>query len=99
MDTSAEIRAIFDTRRNGTTAVAAKSQWLTLTNSKLTVGQKTFQDSRRRPPAGDLIAHDPVPVPRRLQAYAGSCSTNNPALAPTNNTPCCRPTRRRPGRS
>ena len=48
MDTAAEIRAIFDTVVNGTTAVAAKSQWLTLTNSKLTVGQKTFQGS----PAG-----------------------------------------------
>jgi hypothetical protein len=86
MDTSAEIRAIFDTVVNGTTAVAAKSQWLTLTNSKLTVGQKTFQGSPAGSPQSTVIAQTLFPFLDGYKAYAGSCSTNNPALAPTNNS-------------
>jgi hypothetical protein len=86
MDTSAEIRAIFDTVVNGATAVAAKSQWLTLTNSKLTVGQKIFQGSPTGSPQTTVIAQTLFPFLDGYKAYAGQCSTNNPALAPTNNS-------------
>ncbi len=86
MDTSAEIRAIFDTVVNGATAVAAKSQWLTLINSKLTVGQKTFQGSPAGSPQTTVIAQTLFPFLDGYKAYAGQCSTNNPALAPTNNS-------------
>jgi hypothetical protein len=86
MDTSAEIRAVFDTSVNGATAVAAKSQWLTLTNSKLTVGQKIFQGSPTGSPQTTVIAQTLFPFLDGYKAYAGQCSANNPALAPTNNS-------------
>lgn len=85
MDTSAEIRALFDTAVNGATAVAAKSQWLTLTNSKLTVGLKTVQGSPAGSPQATVIAQTLFPFLDGYKAYAGQCSTNNPALAPTSN--------------
>ncbi len=85
MDTSAEIRAVFDTVVNGATAVAAKSQWLTLTNSKLTVGSKTFEGSPAGSPQTTVIAPTLFPFVDGYKAYAGQCTTNNPALAPTNN--------------
>jgi hypothetical protein len=85
MDTSAEIRAAFDTVVNGTTAVAAKSQWLTLTNSKLSVGSKIFQGSPAGSPQSTVIAPTLFPFVDGYKAYAGQCTANNPALAPTNN--------------
>jgi hypothetical protein len=85
MDTSAEIRAAFDTVVAGTTAVAAKSQWLTLTNSKLSVGAKIFQGSPAGLPQSTVIAPTLFPFVDGYKAYAGQCTANNPALAPTNN--------------
>jgi Tfp pilus assembly protein PilV len=86
MDTSGEIRAVFDTQVAGTTAVVAKSQWLTLTNSKLTVGLKTFQGSPAGSPQLTVIAPTLFPFLDGYKAYAGQCSANNPALAPTSNS-------------
>jgi Tfp pilus assembly protein PilV len=85
MDSKAEIRAIFDTSVNGTVS-AAKSQWLTVTNAKLTVGGKTFTASPATAPNTTVIAPDLFPFLDGYGVFAGQCSTNNPALAPTNNT-------------
>jgi hypothetical protein len=86
MDSKAEIQAIFDTSVNGAAPVAAKSQWLTLTNSKLTVGAKTFNSSPASPAQTTIIAQNLYPFLDGYGAFAGQCSSNNPALAPTNNT-------------
>jgi type II secretory pathway pseudopilin PulG len=83
MDTAAEIRAIFDTVVNGTT-VAAKSPSLTLGNAKLSVGAKTFPTSPGAP-VTNINAQNLFPFTDGYGAFAGQCSTNNPALAPTSN--------------
>jgi hypothetical protein len=85
MDSKAEIRAVFDTSVNGATAVAARSQWLTVSNSKLTVGAKTFNSSPASPAQLGINATDLYPFLDGYGVFAGKCSTNNPALAPTNN--------------
>jgi hypothetical protein len=86
MDSAAQIQAIFDTQVNGQTAVAAKSQWLTLSNAKLTVGAKTFNASPSTAPNTNINATSLFPFTDGYGAFAGQCSTNNPALAPTSNT-------------
>ncbi|HEX3278483.1 MAG TPA: hypothetical protein VHR40_08175 [Thermoleophilaceae bacterium] len=86
MDSAAQIRAIFDTQVNGATAVAAKSQWLTLSNAKLTVGAKTFNASPSTAPNTNINATGLFPFLDGYGAFAGQCSTNNPAMAPTSNT-------------
>jgi Tfp pilus assembly protein PilV len=86
LDSAAEIDAIFDTQVNGATAVAAKSPSVTLTNSKLLVGTKTFPTSPGAP-LTQINAQNLFPFTDGYWAYAGACSTNNPALAPTNNSP------------
>ena len=86
MDGAAQIRAIFDTSVNGATAVAAKSQWLTVSNSKLTVGAKTFNSSPTSPAQATITAANLYPFLDGYGVFAGACSSNNPALAPTNNS-------------
>ena len=86
MDGAAQIRAIFDTSVNGATAVAAKSQWLTVSNSKLTVGAKTFNSSPTSPAQATITAANLFPFLDGYGVFAGACSSNNPALAPTNNS-------------
>ena len=84
MDSSAEIRAIFDTSVNGTVS-AAKSASLTVSNAKLTVGAKTFPTTPGSP-VTQINATSLFPFTDGYGVFAGACSTNNPALAPTNNT-------------
>jgi Tfp pilus assembly protein PilV len=86
LDSAAEIRAVFDTQVNGQTAVAAKSQWLTLGNALLTVGAKTFTASPTTAPNTTISAQNLFPFTDGYGAFAGKCSTNNPAVAPTSNT-------------
>jgi Tfp pilus assembly protein PilV len=86
MDSKAEIRAVFDTSVNGAAPVAAKTQWMTLSNSKLTVGAKTFNSSPASPAQTTVIAQNLYPFLDGYGAFAGKCSSNNPALPPTNNT-------------
>jgi Tfp pilus assembly protein PilV len=86
MDGKAEIRAVFDTSVNGAAPVAARTQWLTLSNSKLTVGAKTFNSSPVSPAQTTVIAQNLYPFLDGYGAFAGKCSSNNPALPPTSNT-------------
>jgi hypothetical protein len=83
MDTPAEIRAIFDTSVNGTVVTGQKSQWITLMNSKLTVGKKLVD-------AGSALTTVPAtglfPFLDGYQIYAGQCTANNPATSPNTGT-------------
>jgi hypothetical protein len=83
MDTAAEIRAIFDTSVNGTVAINQKSRWLTIINSKLTVGQKVVD-------AGSALTTVPAqnlfPFLDGYKIYAGQCAANNPTTSPNTGT-------------
>jgi hypothetical protein len=70
---------VFDTQVGTNNAVPAKSQWLTLINSKLTVGQDTVD-------AGSALATVPAqslfPFLDGYKIYAGRCAENNPTTSP-----------------
>jgi Tfp pilus assembly protein PilV len=85
MDNAAQIQAIFDTAVGGATPVAAKSPSLTVSNAKLTVGAKTFPITPGAP-LTNINATGLYPFTDGYGGFAGKCSTNNPALAPTSNT-------------
>ncbi|MEA2417848.1 MAG: hypothetical protein QOE60_54 [Thermoleophilaceae bacterium] len=90
-DTAAEIRANFDTVVNGNTitttpaAAAPKSQFLTVLNSKLTVGFETFEASPPGAPNSLVTAAPLFPFLDGYGVYAGKCVANNPANPPTSN--------------
>jgi type II secretory pathway pseudopilin PulG len=86
VDASADIRANFDTLVGGTLVANAtvKSQWLTVLNSKLTVGFENFEASPTGSPNALVTASPLFPFVDGYGVYAGKCTTNNPALAPTN---------------
>ena len=83
LDTAAEIRSIFDTSVNGTVVANQKTQWLTLINSKLTVGQRIVN-------AGSAVTGINVqnlfPFLDGYKVYAGQCATNNPTTPPNTGT-------------
>jgi hypothetical protein len=76
MDTAAEIRAIFETQVGTATAFASKSQWITLQNSKLTVGQKIVNAGS---PATTISATGLFPFLDGYRIFAGGCTANNPS--------------------
>jgi hypothetical protein len=86
LDSAAQINAVFDTQVGAATAVAAKSQWLTLANAKLTVGAKTFTASPATAPNATISAQNLFPFTDGYGGYAGKCSTNSPALPPNTST-------------
>jgi type II secretory pathway pseudopilin PulG len=86
LDEKAEIRANFDTKVGSNAAVAAKSQWLTILNSKLSVGQKTILPVPSGAPNTLITASNLFPFLDGYSAYAGQCPTNDPSQAPTNNS-------------
>jgi hypothetical protein len=86
VDDSADIRANFDTIVNGTTVTAnVKSQWLTVLNSKLTVGSEVVEASPTGTPNTLVTASPLFPFLDGYGVYAGKCTANNPASAPTSN--------------
>jgi hypothetical protein len=86
LDSAAQINAVFDTQVGTATAVAAKSQWLTLGNAKLAVGAKTFTASPATAPNTTISAPNLFPFTDGYGAYAGKCSTNNPGAVPNTGT-------------
>jgi type II secretory pathway pseudopilin PulG len=86
LDQKAEIRANFDTKVGANAAIAAKSQWLTILNSKLSVGQKTIEAVPNGTPNTLITAGNLFPFVDGYSAYAGQCPTNDPSQAPTNNS-------------
>jgi hypothetical protein len=76
LDTAAEIRSIFDTQVGTATAVAAKSRWLTLMNSHLTVGQKIVDAGSQQ---ANINVTNLFPFTDPYKIYAGGCAANNPA--------------------
>jgi Tfp pilus assembly protein PilV len=82
----AQLQASFDTKIGAATAIAARSQFLTILNSKLTVGQKTIEASPAGAPGLLITAIDLFPFLDGYDAYAGKCPTNNPATLPNTGT-------------
>ncbi|MEA2362172.1 MAG: hypothetical protein QOD71_1317 [Thermoleophilaceae bacterium] len=84
-DAAAEIRANFDTAVNGNVITSnVLSEWVTVSNGKLTVGSESFEASSGLP-STQVIAPSLFPFLDGYGVFAGQCSTNNPALAPTSN--------------
>jgi Tfp pilus assembly protein PilV len=87
MDSAAEIRANFDTKVGATIVTAnVMSQWLTVLNSKLAVGSETVEASPTGVPNTLVTAAPLFPFLDGYGVYAGKCTTNNPALPPTNSS-------------
>jgi hypothetical protein len=85
MDTAARINAQFDTKVGANAARDANSQWITVANSKLAVGQKVFEALPSGTPNSTVSATSLFPFTDGYSVFAGRCANNNPALAPTNN--------------
>jgi hypothetical protein len=83
MDTKATIAAIFDTSVNGTVVASQKTQWLTLINSKLTVGQKIVDAGSAQT---TISAQSLFPFLDGYKIYAGQCAANNPTTSPNTGT-------------
>jgi hypothetical protein len=86
LDQAAEFRANFDTKVGSNAAVNAKSQWLTMLNSKLSVGQKTWQATPAGAPNTLITAGSLFPFLDGYAVYAGQCETNDPSQPPANNS-------------
>jgi hypothetical protein len=86
LDSAATIQASFDTKIGSATAIAARSQFLTILNGNLTVGQKTFEASPAGAPALTVSASSLFPFLNGYFAYAGRCATNDPTDSPNTGT-------------
>jgi hypothetical protein len=86
LDQPSQFNINFDTKVGTATAIAAKSQYATVSNSKLSApAYKTFQASPTGSPNTLVTAANLYPFLDNYGVYAGQCTTNNPVNAPTSN--------------